>query len=472
MTPQYPSARDTLNALERGETTSRALTTAYLERITAEPKINAVVTTDSERALAAADAADERRSRGKPGGPLLGLPMTVKDSLETAGLRTTSGGALADHVPAADADAVALLRAAGAIIIGKTNTPPMCQDIQTSNDLFGTTPNPYDAARTAGGSSGGPAAAVAAGLTPLEVGSDLAGSLRLPAHYCGVYGLRTTRGIVPTRGHVPRPPGWMTSSDMLTIGPLARSAEDLDLALDVLAGPSPADSPGWSLQLPAARHTSLADLRIGIWADDPYCPVDTDTRHLLEQVATSLRAAGASLDEHSRPIDDFADSDRLFQQLMFATSSATAGQEEFDGQTRSAEQLPDDHPAALFLRSRTMRHRDWLRAHEEREQLRERWAAYFRTVDVLITPAAPTAAVADQTGVPPTERYFTVDGERRSFFGQTAWLNLVSHVGLPAAVAPMGRDRDGMPLGVQIIGPHLADRTVVAVAGQLAAEAA
>lgn len=468
MTSPHPSARAILHALDREETTSRALTTAHLERIAAEPEHNAVVTTDPERALAAADAADEQRSRGEAGRPLLGLPMTVKDSLETAGLRTTSG-TLADHVPAADAEAVARLRAAGAVITGKTNTPAMCQDIQTGNDLFGTTPNPHDPTRTAGGSSGGPAAAVATGLTPLEVGSDLAGSLRLPAHYCGVYGLRTSYGIVPTRGHIPRPPGWLTRSDMLTIGPLARTAEDLDLALNVLAGPSAADSPAWRLELPAARHTTLADLRIGVWVDDPYCPVDSDTRTLLEQLVTALRGAGARLDEQARPVEDFAASDRLFQQLMFATSAATAGDEEFDGQVQAAEGMPTDHPAALFLRSRTMRHRDWLRAHEDREQLRERWAAYFRDVDVLITPAAPTAAVADQTGTPPGERYITVDGEKRSFFDQTAWLNLASHVGLPAAVAPVGRDRDGMPLGVQIIGPHLADRTVTAVAGQLAA---
>ncbi|MFJ8200944.1 amidase [Streptomyces sp. NPDC096152] len=466
------SARRQLAALRSGQTSSRDLLEQYLRHIDrTNPGLNAVVTLDAEGARAAADRADRHLARtGEPLGALHGLPMTVKDALETKGMRTTCGSPdLADHVPDTDADVVALLRAAGAVVIGKTNVPTLCQDIQTGNPVFGTTKNPYAGDRTAGGSSGGPAAAVATGLTALEVGSDLAGSLRLPAAYCGVYALRTSRGtvpVVPTRGHIPRPPGWLTSSDMLALGPIARSAADLDLLLDVIAAPSPADGAAWKVSLPAPAEAGLDRYRIGVWADDPYCRVDAAVRALFDEVVARVRKAGATVDETTRPVD-FAAGDRLFQRLMYATSSATATDEAFAAEVRAAEGLADD-PGALYLTSRTMRHRDWARADEERQRLRARWAAYFTDHDVLITPAAPTAAVPDQTSVPTPQRYITVDGVRRSYFDQTSWINLAGPVGLPSLVVPAGRTEDGLPLSVQVIGPYLADRTVVAVGELLA----
>jgi amidase len=463
-------AHEQVAALRRGKVTSRELVDQYLEfHSRADGDLNAVVTLDADAARAAADAADRHlAATGEPLGPLHGLPLTVKDALETRGMRTTCGSpGLTDHVPDKDADAVARLRAAGAVIVGKTNVPTMCQDIQTSNPLFGTTRNPYAADRTAGGSSGGPAAAVAAGLTSLEVGSDLAGSLRLPAAYCGVYALRTSFGIVPTRGHIPRPPGWLTSSDMLTLGPLARTPEDLELLLDVLAGPAPAEAAAWRIDLPAPKHRRLGDYRIGIWQDDPYCRVDKDTRDLLDTVADLVRSAGAATDDTTRPVD-LADSDTLFQRLMYATASATADDAAFAADIEAAGKIPADDPSGLFLHSRTMRHRDWLRADEEREKLRGHWDRYFAEHDVLITPAAPTAAVADQTATPVPKRYITVDGEKRPYFAQTTWLNMTSHVKLPAVVLPAGKTADGLPLAIQVIGPYLADRTVIDVAKHLA----
>ncbi|MFD8982421.1 amidase family protein [Streptomyces sp. NPDC059564] len=463
-------AREQLAALRRRTVTSRALLEQYLRHIDrADPALGAIATLDADDARAAADAADRHiTATGKPLGALHGLPMTLKDALETEGLLTTCGSPdLAEHVPGQDADTVALLRAAGAVIVGKTNVPVMCQDIQTSNPLFGRTKNPYDDTRTAGGSSGGPAAAVAAGLSSLEVGSDLAGSLRLPAAYCGVYALRPSGGIVPTRGHIPRPPGWLTSSDMLTIGPVARDAEDLDLLLDVLAAPAPADAAAWRIELPAPGRGRLADYRVGLWQDDPYCHVDEATRRLLDQVAGLLRSGGATVDGASRPVR-LADSDRLFQRLMYATASATATDAGFADDIAAADKIPADNPSGLFLHSRTMRHRDWLRVNEEREQLRGRWADYFATHDVLITPATPTAAALDQTDVPVPSRFITVDGEKRSYFDQTAWLNLAGPARLPALVMPAGRTADGLPLAIQIIGPYLADRTVIDVAKHLA----
>ncbi|MEV8478608.1 amidase [Streptomyces sp. NPDC051173] len=465
------SARDQLAALRHGTITSRQLLEQYLaHHAKANPGINAVVTLDTDGARAAADEADRQHAAGERLGPLHGLPITLKDALETRGLRTTSGNPdLSGHVPSQDADAVARLRAAGAVIMGKTNVPTMCQDIQTSNPLFGRTNNPHATDRTAGGSSGGPAAAVAAGLTALEVGSDLGGSLRLPAAYCGVYALRTSFGTVSARGHIPRLPGWLTTSDMMTLGPVARTADDLELLLDVLAGPAPADAPAWRLDLPAPERHSLGEYRVGLWSDDPYCRVDQGTRDLLEEVAALLRTAGATLDSSTRPVD-LADSDKLFQRLMYATSSATAPDDAFKAEARAADGFADDDtsPGAFYLRSRTMRHRDWMRANEERESLRAKWATYFSTHDVLITPATPTAAVPDQTAVPVPQRHITVDGDRRPYFDQTTWANLTSHVRLPSLVVPAGKTADGLPLGIQIIGPYLADRTVIAVARHLA----
>ncbi|MDF3299218.1 amidase family protein [Streptomyces sp. K1PA1] len=466
-------ARDQLAALRSGRIGSRELLEQYLRHIArTNPGLNAVVTLDARGARAAADRADRHLARtGRTLGPLHGLPMTVKDALETKGLRTTCGSPdLADHVPDTDADVVALLRAAGAVLIGKTNVPVLCQDIQTGNPVFGRTLNPYAGDRTAGGSSGGPAAAVAAGLTALEVGSDLGGSLRLPAAYCGVWALRTSRGaspVVPTRGHIPRPPGWLTSSDMLALGPIARSAGDLGLLLDVIAAPAPADGAAWTVSLPAPDRTELGAYRIGVWADDPRCRVDAATRDLLGQVVAVATKAGATVDGTTRPVD-FAASDTLFQRLMYATSAASATDEAFAAEVKAADGVSADDPGALYLRSRTMRHRDWARADEERQRLRAAWAAYFEDHDVLVTPAAPTAAVPDQTSVPVPQRYITVDGERRPYFDQTAWVNLAGPVGLPALVLPAGRTDEGLPLSVQVIGPYLAERTVLAVGEMLA----
>lgn len=471
--PYRWTARAQLAALRRGTFSARDL----LDRVLAHqaevnPRLNAVVTLDTDGARAAAGRADEHLARtGRTLGPLHGLPITVKDSLETRGVRTTCGSAdLSGHVPAVDADVVALLREAGAVIVGKTNTPAMCQDLQTANAVFGKTSNPFSPDRTAGGSSGGPAVAVATGMSAVEVGSDLGGSLRLPAAYCGVYALRTSRGtapIVPTRGHIPRPPGWATSGDMLTLGPIARNADDLDLLLNVLAAPAPADAGAWKISLPAPTRTHLGQYRVGLWADDEFCRVDVAIRDLMGQVAAALRVAGTTVDDRTRPVD-FAASNTLFERLMFATSAVTASPEQFAGEVKAADAVADDSPSALYLKSRTMRHRDWARADEDRQRLRGQWADYFTSHDVLITPAAPTAAVLDQTSVLPQDRYITVDGQKRSFFDQTSWVNLASPVGLPSVVMPVGRTRDGLPLSIQIVGPYLSDRTVVAVAKLLA----
>jgi len=254
-------------AVRRRELGSEELLDHYLERIgRLNPAINAVVTLDEERARAEARTADRATVAGGPLPPLHGLPVTIKDALATAGLRSTGGATeLAEHVPTVDAPVVASLRRAGAIVFGKTNLPRWSGDLQSFNALFGTTNNPWDLTRTPGGSSGGAAAAVAAGLTSFEIGTDIGGSIRLPAAYCGVYGHKPSFGLVPGLGYLDHARGGTTEADVNVLGPLARSAEDLELLLGLIAGPTPDRAPAWRVELPPARHRSLAEYRVAAW---------------------------------------------------------------------------------------------------------------------------------------------------------------------------------------------------------------
>ena len=287
----HRSASECLAALRTREVSSLELVDACIARIEAlNPELNAVVATDYDRARETARVADAARANGNTLGLLHGLPMTIKDSLETAGLVTTSGAPeLRDYVPQEDAVAVHRAIEAGAIILGKTNLPIYAGDWQTYNTVYGRTNNPWNLARTVGGSSGGAAAAIAAGFVPLEIGSDIGGSIRTPAHYCGVYGHKPSYGIVPGRGHIPGPPGTKSEADLAVVGPLARTAGDLQLALDVIAGPDTLMRDGWSLNLPASRADRLSEFRVGYWLDDPLCPIDATVRDELEATIEALR---------------------------------------------------------------------------------------------------------------------------------------------------------------------------------------
>ncbi|MDH4283343.1 MAG: amidase family protein, partial [Myxococcales bacterium] len=287
----FRSASECLALLRKGEVSSLELVDSCIARIEAlNPELNAVVAKDYDRARQSARAADAARATGKDLGALHGLPMTIKDSLETAGLVTTSGApALRNHVPREDAVAVERALTAGAIILGKTNVPLYAGDWQTFNAVYGRTNNPWDVTRTVGGSSGGSAASLAAGFVALELGSDIGGSIRLPAHYCGVYGHKPSYGIVPGRGHIPGPPGTKSEADLAVIGPLARTAGDLGLALDVIAGPDTLVRDGWTLALLPPRAEQLSGFRVAYWLDDPLCPIDSSVRNELEATIEALR---------------------------------------------------------------------------------------------------------------------------------------------------------------------------------------
>ena len=457
-------------ALRDGELGSRELLEQYISRVERlNPRINAVVARDFERARRRADEADAARTRGSLLGPLHGLPMTIKDSLETEGLCTTCGvPELAQHVPARDATAVARLRAAGAVVFGKTNAPTWAMDVQTYNPVYGTTNNPWDTTRSPGGSSGGAAAAVAAGLTALEMGSDIGGSIRNPSHYCGVYGHKPSYGIVPGRGHLPPPPGTLADTDIGVVGPIARSAEDLALALEVVAGPDEDQAVGWRLALPPARRGALRDYRVAAWLDDPACPVDDAVRGRLEAVVEALVKAGVRV-ETARPVD-FAEAFRDYLRLLLPVTTAGAPDAIIAALAEHAAQLaPDaDDMQARLARFATQRHRDWLAANEKRQHHRARWAAFFRDHDVLLCPASPVTAIEHDHEGDVFTRTMQVNGTTRPYADQVAWAGVIGMAYLPATVAPAGRSPAGLPVGVQIVGPYLEDRTTLDFARRLA----
>jgi amidase len=437
------------DAVRNRTISSRELLELYLRRIErANPSLNAVVTLDLDRAMEAATAADDRTAAGEEVGPLHGLPVTIKDAIETAGIRSTGGATeLTEHVPAVDAPAVGRIRAAGAIVFGKTNVPRWSADIQTYNDVFGVTNNPWDLSRTTGGSSGGAAAAVAAGLTSFEIGTDIGGSVRIPASYCGVFSHKPTFGVVSQRGYLDRVGGGRIDADINVFGPLARSAPDLELLLGVLAGPNAEDAAAWRLQLPEPRHSQLSSYRIGAWLDDADAAVDAEVGAVLTGAADALASAGAHV-RAEHPAVALADAHRLSNDLVLPAVSV------------SLDASVGDRLSGW--------HRTWLERHAARTAMREVWADWFARFDVLLCPVMPMAAFAhDHQGIL-GDRVVTINGQPRNQADTLAWTGLVSVVYLPSTVVPVGRTPGGLPVGIQVVGPYLEDRTPLWVAAALA----
>ena len=465
-------ATELTRMLAGGEVSSVELLDHFLDRIARlDGPVNSVVALDAERARARAAEADVARARGESWGRLHGLPMTVKDAFETEGVVTTSGAPeLAGHIPERDADAVARLKDAGAVIFGKTNLPLYAGDLQTYNEVYGRTNNPYAPDRCVGGSSGGSAAALAAGLTGFELGSDIGGSIRNPSHFCGVFGLKPTWGIVPTRGHIPGPPGALSATDVNVTGPMGRSAGDLALGLDVLAGPAAQDAVAWRLELPPARNGgALAGLRVATWFEDPYVPVDRDSRVALDAAAAALAEAGAGVTAVQPPagLEELVD---LWARLVLPILFAGADKDTFAGFAAAADGTPvteGEDDTMRRLRAITARHRDWLAANEHRQRLRARFADFFADHDVLLAPVMPTAAFPHDTERDMLARTLVVDGVERPYLDGVGWNGAIGALLLPVAVPPVGRTPDGLPIGVQVIAPHLHDRTAISVAAHL-----
>ena len=472
--PMYQTAGDLVEALASRQVSSRELVDAAFARIEAlDPKINAVVVRDFDRARTAADAADAALERGERQ-PLLGLPMTVKEQFNIAGLPTTWGfPKFKDWRPDADALAVQRLKAAGTIILGKTNVPLNLGDWQSYNEIYGATNNPWDLTRSPGGSSGGGAAALAAGFVPLEFGSDIGGSLRAPAHFCGVFSHKPSLDLVPQRGALPpQTPAIPVRGDLAVIGPMARSAADLALELAVVAGPDELmEGIGYKLALPPPRHDKLADFRVLVIDEHPLCPTASSIRTALDGLAKRLGKAGCTILRASPNLPDLALTSRVYRELLSAFFSADLPPDTRERIEAAAKALsPDEQSlAASGLRGATISHPEWIRQSRIRGGLRGRWQALFQEVDVVLCPPMPTTAFPHDHS-PGFARKLEVDGAKIPYFDQSVWAGLATLNGLPATTMPIGHDDGGLPVGVQIIGGFLDDRTTIAFAGLLERE--
>jgi amidase len=438
-------ARELARRLKVGELSAVEALEAHLARIEERnAALTAVVALDAEGARRQARQADDALRRGEIRGPLHGVPMTIKDGHDVAGLRTTLGVPERDRVASEDGAVAARLRAAGAIIIGHTNVPPWMADYQSANPIFGRTSNPWDVERTAGGSSGGAAAALASGMTPLEVGSDLAGSLRLPAHFCGVYGLKTTEHRVPVTGFY-RLPGEPRSVRIMTcLGPMARDLGDLELALRVIAGPDGIDGDVPPVPLAARRRRRMQDLRLAAAPTLPGATVATSVRREVERVAARASDAGARVEERL-PDVDWEALLGLFRDLLATITGIFA----------PGADLRDEQRALAW----------YLGALERRDHFTTAWESFFADFDGLILPPAMGTAFPHREPHAAVE----VDGKTVSSSEHGRLAVFCNLSGLPALAAPAGLDGDGLPIGIQIVGPRWSEIGLLEIAHELEA---
>jgi len=468
----FLSAVKLAELIRNREISSLELTEYYIDRIERlDTEINAVVVRDFDRARMAARKADEMLAAGGDVGPLHGVPMTIKEQYHVAGLPTTFGHPeLAGNVPDWDADVVVAYRRAGAVLIGKTNTPTGGADFQTYNAVYGTTSNPWDTERSPGGSSGGAAAALAVGMTAVEAGSDIGGSIRNPAHFCGVYGHKPTWGIVSQRGHspmlLPAP-----DVDLVVCGPLARSADDLSLFMKTIAGAGPVNRRGWRLDLPRPKKTRLADFRIALWPTDDQAPVDTEIADRIASLGDMLSRLGAEVSDAARPDIGTRDSHETYLHLLHAVMGAGAPPDQYERNRRYAEATdPKDHSdEAIMSRAMVLSHAEWLQANGRREQIRNAWHAFFQDWDILLCPQMATTAFAHDHR-PFSQRTLVVNGMHQPYFKQLFWAGLVTGPLLPSTVFPAGLSGRGLPIGVQAVGNAFEDLITIDFTRLLAKE--
>jgi len=464
----FGSATAQAAALRKGQVSSVELLKAYLERVDRfNPALNALVVDDRKAAMNRARAADRALSKGEIWGPLHGLPMTVKESFDLQGQPTTWGHLpRKSHAASSDALAVQRLKAAGAVVFGKSNVPLNLADFQSYNAVYGTTNNPWDLSRGPGGSSGGSAAMVASGLSALEFGSDIGGSIRNPAAYCGVYGHKSTWCIVPKRGHSLAPkPG--AEADLSVIGPLARSAGDLALALKLTVGADDLNARGMVYKLPAPPK-SVKGLRVAVWLDQDIAPVDDSVKTRIEAAARALAKAGAKVDFKARPDFDPAHAHRVYLMLLHANLAARRA--DYADLLAARARLRDDDSSehAMALRASTASYKEVFDANQQREQLRWAWNDFFGRYDTMLMPITATAAFAHDPSEPMPARTMRINGADRSYFGQLFWAGLATAPFLPSTVAPVGLTAEGLPVGMQIVGPEFADLSTIWLAGELA----
>ena len=465
----FRTTREMVAALQARKVSARELVDRAIARIEAhDSKLNAVVVRDFDRARTAAAEADKLIASGERRA-LLGVPMTVKECFNVAGLPTTWGIPGTEQMRASDdAVAVARLKRAGAVILGKSNIAFLLSDWQSVNPIYGVTNNPWDLKCTAGGSSGGAAAALAAGFVSQELGTDLVGSLRIPANFCGVFAHKPTHGLIPMRGSAP--PGTPSISadpeiDLAVVGPMARSAGDLALALDVLAGPDDADAVAYQLALPATRHQDLKSFRVLVLDNHPMLPTTSVVRSALDRVAGHLEKLGSKVARQSPLIPDLNFVAKTFGQLLMAFIGADTPPDAYERSRAAAAKLPPDDSSmsATQLRSMVMSHRAWIWTDRIRAGVGHQWRQFFSEWDVLLCPVSPTPAFPHDHG-DMNSRRLVVDGQAIPYGDQGLWSSLATLTGLPSTAMPIARSDEGLPIGMQIIGPYLEDRTTIAFA--------
>jgi amidase len=430
-----PSALELAAQIARGELSAVEATDAAIARIERlDGAINAVVVRDFARALDQAKAADSRRASGEVG-PLNGVPVTFKESFNIAGLKTTWGFEHArDFVAQEDAHAVKRLKSAGAVVLGKTNVPVALADLQSVNPIYGRTNNPHDVLRVPGGSSGGSAAALAAGMVPLEFGSDIGGSIRTPCHFCGVTGLKPTYGAIPSDGHYA--PGTSGAPSVLSMtGPMARSADDLALALDLTS----------TISLPRSRHKDFKGVRVLVLDTHPLSKTDAPVADVLRSAADAVANAGAML-THSSPL--LPDREALHPAYVKMMST-----------TMAARTPPTDEHPDIGMRG-------WMRLLDEQADMSRQWQRLFEDFDVIFTPVFGTSAFFHTDEPDWHNRRLIINGMEAPFVDQIAWIGPATYAGLPAVSVPVGSDGH-LPVGIQVIAPHWHDHSAIALAGML-----
>ena len=460
------SAGDQAMAIKSGWVSSRELLQAVLHRYDQyNDALNAVVVTRLEEAEARAASADEATARGDSWGPLHGVPMTIKEPWDWVGTPSSSGMAdRADWRPSRNCEAVDRLLDAGAVIYGKTNIPVGMADWQTFNPVYGVTSNPWDLTCTPGGSSGGAAAAVAAGMSAVELGSDIGASIRNPAHYCGVFGHKPTFGLVPVAGHGNHDDP--TQLDIGVGGPLARYADDLELVLDVVAGAGGLDAAGWRLELPEPRWDRPDQIRAAVMLESPCVVQDLELTDQLAEAVNALSQVGVRIDYEARPEIDIQRSYDVYLMLLRAATGTEYTPEAVSAMEPDAERYAagERDYRAIAAKAVTMSHWEWAQLHREREHQRLAWAAFFEDYDVMLCPTAASAAYPHDLEGERADRTIPVNGSQESTIDQLFWAGWSCGVYLPGAVAPAGLTASGLPCGLQIVTGQLQDRAAIAFA--------
>jgi amidase len=465
----WRSATDLVGLLRDGKVSATELLDLQFERVAAvNPALNAIVALDEDGAREQARRIDAARARGEDVGPLGGLPMTLKDVFEVVGMPATCGFPhLAEHRPTQDADVTARLREAGAVIFGKTNVPEGAGDHQSYNAVYGVTRNPWNPDRSPGGSSGGSAAAVAAGMTPLEIGSDIGGSIRCPAHFCGVWGHKSSYSAVSLRGHIPPAPESYRAMEMAVAGPIARDARDLELAMEAIAGPDALDRKGKRWALPAPRRERLEDFRVGVLLEAKGAPVDGAYRRALEAFVDELRGAGVAVQEIAEPPVDSEHALAVYFDILFGLFGGGAPEPIYEAfRALAPEATPIDTAfEARMGRAARLSAREWFARLDERARIQEQWEAFFADVDIVLCPVMATVAFPhDHSGVDHTaqlHRTVEIDGQPAPYLANLCWPGLITVANLPATAIPTRQMVDGLPAGIQAVSAYLEDRTTM-----------